>query len=662
MLTRFFLFSGLAIVLLCQGVSAAVGNPEKTQKLIAVLQSEAPFFDKARACQQLGECGAKEAIPALAALLTDDKLSAYARSGLEGIADPSAAEALRVALGKVKGTLLAGVINSLGVLRDANAVSALTQLAADPGSGVVKEAWLALGRIATPASIRSLQSALASGPEAFRPDAAAGCLLAAEKQLADGHAETAVALYDAVRQAKVPVSYRIGATRGAILARKSNGVPLLIEQLKSNELPIRNAALHTIREIPSDSLASALNAASETDQPELQVQLLLALMDCHNSQSLPILRAKASSQDAEIRKAALLVLGSTGGASEAEVLLQALADHRTPDESSLALGGLERMGGPEVDRAITKALSSATDPALRVKMIRLLGDRGAASATSELLKQAADSDPQISAAAFRAAKTLVGPADLATLIALTKATRDDSARDAAENALVTASTRNGNPEQGGDAVLAELKRAQAPADKCSWVKVLTALGYAKALPALKATLTDADEKVVANTIAQLGHWPDPVPMEDLLAIVETGPSPAQRKRAFASVIQLATVAAEDHQRPEETVLGWFGRANKAVQSVEDKRLIVSGLGRLQRGAALPLLEPYLDDSSVQQEAALAVIQVTKRLTVATERRAAKPLLEKILAATQSQGIRKQAQTLLQQIPGLGTPVPDSKLR
>jgi len=48
--------------------------------------------------------------------------------------------------------------------------------------------------------------------------------------------------------------------------------------------------------------------------------------------------------------------------------------------------------------------------------------------------------------------------------------------------------------------------------------------------------------------------------------------------------------------------------------------------------------------------------------VATERRAAKPLLEKILAATQSQGIRKQAQTLLQQIPGLGTPVPDSKLR
>ena len=651
MIKRIFLFAVLTVSLLALEARAAVGNPEKTQKFIAVLQTEASFFDKARACQQLGECGTKDAIPALAALLADEHLSAYARSGLEGIADPSAAEALHVALGKVKGSLLAGVINSLGVLRDANAVSALTQLAADPASGVVKEAWLALGRIATPDSIRSLQLALGTGPEESRPDAAAGCLLAAEKQLADGNAAMAVALYDTVRQAAIPMSYRIGATRGAILARKSDGVPFLMEQLKSNDLAIRNAALHTIREIPSDPLASALNAAAETAQPELEGQLLLALMDCHNPQSLPVIRAKAASQDVAIRKTALMVLGRIGGAPEAEVLLKAVADHRTPDESAIALSGLERMGGAEVDNSIAKALGSANDAGLRVKLIRLLGDRGASSATSVLLQQAADPDPQVSVAAFRAAKTLVGPGDLATLITLTKATRADVARDAAENALVNASAKNGNPEQGGEALLAELKQANTPADKCSWVRVLTALGYAKALPALKATLGDTNEKVAINTITQLGRWPDPAPVEDLLAVLETGTNPAQRKRALASVIQLATVAAEEHQRQEEAVTGWFGRANKAVQSLDDKRLLVSGLGRLQSGAALQLLEPYLDDPTVQQEASLAVIQVSKRLTVPTERRAAKPLLEKVLATTKSQSTRNQAQTLLQQIAG-----------
>jgi hypothetical protein len=90
---------------------------------------------------------------------------------------------------------------------------------------------------------------LANGSEQSRADAAAACLLAAEKQLADGQAEKAMGLYDAVRAAKVPLSYCVGATRGAILARKTNGIPFLVEQLRSAEPAIRNAALLTIREM-----------------------------------------------------------------------------------------------------------------------------------------------------------------------------------------------------------------------------------------------------------------------------------------------------------------------------------------------------------------------------------------------------------------------------
>ena len=81
-------------------------------------------------------------------------LSAYARSGLEGIPDPSAAQALRTACGDLKGRLLAGVINSLGV-RDADSVDALRPLAENPASGVAKEDLSPLGRIDTRTSIVS---------------------------------------------------------------------------------------------------------------------------------------------------------------------------------------------------------------------------------------------------------------------------------------------------------------------------------------------------------------------------------------------------------------------------------------------------------------------------------------------------------------------------
>ena len=76
-------------------------------KLIAILKDrEASEFAKAKACQRLALVGDKTAVPALAALLGDPKLSHYARYALEPISDPAVDKAFRDALGKLKGDLL----------------------------------------------------------------------------------------------------------------------------------------------------------------------------------------------------------------------------------------------------------------------------------------------------------------------------------------------------------------------------------------------------------------------------------------------------------------------------------------------------------------------------------------------------------------------------
>jgi HEAT repeat protein len=267
-----FLFS-LATALMC----VAGGDAEKTKKLIEVLKSDADVFSKARACQQAGEFGTAKAVPALAALLGDEKLAAYARSGLENIPDPSAAAALRAALGALEGARLAGVVTSLGVLRDAKAVGALQKLAADPAKGVVKEALLSLGRIADADSIETLRIALRSSPAASRPDAAAGCLLAAERQLALGQTDGAKALYDEVCGAELPASYRSGATRGAILARKEQGLAFLIEQVKSSDPVAQQAAYRTSRDFPVKSVTAALVVALNNANSNEQVRLQSAM-------------------------------------------------------------------------------------------------------------------------------------------------------------------------------------------------------------------------------------------------------------------------------------------------------------------------------------------------------------------------------------------------
>lgn len=98
-------------------------------RLIAILEDEdASEFAKAKACQRLAVIGDDAAVPALGELLTDPKLSHYARFGLEPMPGEAANKALRTALDEVEGDLLIGVINSIGRREDAGAIAALAKL------------------------------------------------------------------------------------------------------------------------------------------------------------------------------------------------------------------------------------------------------------------------------------------------------------------------------------------------------------------------------------------------------------------------------------------------------------------------------------------------------------------------------------------------------
>ncbi len=472
---------------------ATAGDTEKTKEWIEVLRSDAPVFQKARACQRLGEFGTEEAVPALASLLNDKILSAYARAGLERIPGPEAAAALRDALDQTKGKFLIGVINSIAALRDERAVGVLTSLTRHAEPEVVRAALLALGRIANDESIPLVRQALITGTEAFRPDAAAACLLAAERQLSQGEADAALALYDTVRKAPVPASYRIGATRGAIIARTTDRVPFLIQQLRSDEPAIRDVALLTIRAVPSDELASALNAELEEAPNDLQIQLLAALKDCHNTQSLQVLRTKVRSNAPRIRLTALSVLASIGGSDDASTFLAVVRDRPGDKELAVALTTLERLKGDKVGEQTLTALQKTNEAETRVRLIRLLGKRHVTEATNELLKQASGSEPAVSIAAFQALKSLAGSDALPRLIALTKRCPAGSVRDAAVNAVLGACRNGKDVDRSGELVLSELKTSTVTAEKESWIKVLTSLGHAKALPTITAALQDTDQ-------------------------------------------------------------------------------------------------------------------------------------------------------------------------
>jgi HEAT repeat protein len=115
----------LLAAMLSSGAFSIARAAENERDLIAVLQGNSPPAEKAITCKKLAIYGSKEAVPALAALLLDPELTSWVRTALEAIPDPAAAAALRDALPKAEGRVLIGIINSVGVKRDSQAVSAL---------------------------------------------------------------------------------------------------------------------------------------------------------------------------------------------------------------------------------------------------------------------------------------------------------------------------------------------------------------------------------------------------------------------------------------------------------------------------------------------------------------------------------------------------------
>jgi len=196
----------------------AAAQKDLASRLAEVLKTDAPQAAKDFVCRKLSLIGSAASVPALAGLLPDEKLSHMARYALERMPAAEAVKAMRDAMPKVKGRVKVGVINSLGVRRDAESTASLVALLADADKEVVSAAAAALGEIGSPEAAKALGDFQKKAPEALRPAAADAYLACAERLLADGKKAEATAIYKALSAGEQPKHVRMAAMRGMLSA------------------------------------------------------------------------------------------------------------------------------------------------------------------------------------------------------------------------------------------------------------------------------------------------------------------------------------------------------------------------------------------------------------------------------------------------------------
>lgn len=203
-------------------LSSLLPAQDEAAQLAILNNRDAPLAEKQDACRNLARVGTARSVPVLAGLLADAELSHMARLALEPIPDPSVDAALRDALGTVKGRPLLGVIGSVGVRGDTQAIAALGGLLGSGDPEVARSAARALGGIGTLEAAKVLGPKLEGAAPGQFQAISEGLFRCAESLAAAGSIEPARDIYDHLWDIPdAPHPVRTAALRGAVLTRET---------------------------------------------------------------------------------------------------------------------------------------------------------------------------------------------------------------------------------------------------------------------------------------------------------------------------------------------------------------------------------------------------------------------------------------------------------
>ena len=594
-----------AITALAQNPSPLLTQP--VDKLVAVLKSDASLKDKAEACRELSVVGGRESIDALAALLSDEKLAHMARYGLETIPSPLADDALRAALGKLNGRLLVGVIGSLGVRQDTKAIPPLSKLLSDADADVAQASARALGKIGTAAAAKAIEDALTATPAANQLAFCEGLFRCAESAAVRGQRKGAVSIYERLRGVQGLHQVRVGALRGAVLVSPKEGLFLLTQALRGDDWVLVDAAARTALEMPGIEVTRALTAELPKLSGDKQLLVIEVLGKRGDAAALPALLVVAKQGSKPARVAAIRAIPEIRQATPAvSVLGELLAD---PDREigQAAFDSLAGLPGPGVDASVMTMLNSGATQK-RLAAIDLVAQRRMTTAIPALLKAANDPDAKIRPAALRRVGELGGPSDVPGVLGLLNGSAAGPELEAAEQALADICVRAGNQDASADKLTAAFSQA-APAQKSALVGVLTAVGGAKALKAVRVAATDPSPEVRASAIRALGRWETADAAPDLLALAKSAANPTDKMLCLRGYLGLAAhpdLGAEQR-------LALCQNAIPLIEQPDEKKLLLGALGGINSTEALALILPYLDDNATKEEAAAASVGIAENL-------------------------------------------------
>lgn len=591
-------------------------SPEKVkefeERLVKLLRSDTTPDGKQFICRQLSLIGTEYSVPTLEAMLTEKATSKIepsdmARYALERIPSPAADMALRNALGKTRDKVKVGIINSLGQRRDATSVRALRRLIYDRDKEVAGAAVAALGKIAGPKATRALAKARNKTAGSLRLMVLDAYLQCADELRNQGNNSEALAIYNQMYKRGEPEVIRIAALRGILIASEDKAGDIIIDVLKGTDQAMQSVAIGLLKEISAAKIIEAVTAEMPNLSVNGQVQVLSALADSKDAAALPAVIRATKAENESIRSAAFRALGTLGGPANVELLASVAASK--DNMSKTASESLDRLSAEGVDAAILKYARKG-DAKVRVVLIRSLATRQHVNAVPTLLESAEDQNSSIRKESLKALGALAYEEALPAMVNLLLKAQTSAERSAAEKAVLATCKRAKDADRRTQILLDALPGASVAA-RASLLRLLGQFGGQKPLEVLRAAVRDDNEDIQYAAIRTLANdWPGTEPAAMLIELAQSSPKETHRVLALRGYIRMVGLTKEISA---DERLKMYKAAMSAASRPDEKKLILADIPSVKTVETLNLVEPYLLDEAVKNEAKVAYMALALAL-------------------------------------------------
>ncbi|MDD3063106.1 MAG: DUF1080 domain-containing protein [Massilibacteroides sp.] len=575
---------------------------------------------KAFLIRQLQLVGKEEAVKPLSSYLTLDELSGPASRALASINTPSAADALRSALMRRMGTAVMqrNVVMAIGEAGMGGMEDLLQGFLTAPDENLRRTAFFAISRVGSASSLEAVGEAAKAVGYRMEKSGANEAYIRLLKRVGATEAKTAQKAAEKLLKEATKAGAaqtRIAALEVLMSVDKDNAAKLTLKALKDTDKEYRNAALNFLSDYATEKAYVEVMKATLKAKPEVKVDVLNWIgreSKCPEKREsvknlelrfdLPlrqVLIDELADVDFDVKEAAVWAMVKIGD----ERSISSLAGLLKSTDSAvvrLAEDALLTFNGA-VSPSVAQVILSAGDMG-KIAGVEILAARKATSTMNTVLEQTKSSSAEVKSAAYKALKDVVSDKDRVLLCGMLESS-DASVIAPLQQAVI--STLSGKPSVEQLSIINERMVQAGESKKHLYYIVLSSIREAEGLATIAEGFKNGKGAAKDAAFEALLAWPGGEVTDELYAICRDVSSSSYFNRALEAYITRVSSAS---LTGENRLLG-LREAMAIAKTDAQKNEILRQVGRTGTFSGLLFAGEYLDEKTVQQSAANAVMTI-----------------------------------------------------